>query len=90
MGKLERVTVTIPEEMVAKMRVAVQSGEYATSSEIVREALRNWNAKLIAGMISVQEAHEILRRATEVDKFEAEAQVAKSKKSKTAKGAKRL
>jgi antitoxin ParD1/3/4 len=29
--------------MAAKMRAAVESGEYATTSEIVREALRDWS-----------------------------------------------
>ncbi len=43
MGKLERITVTMPEEMAAKLRAAVEAGEYATTSEIVREALRDWN-----------------------------------------------
>ncbi len=43
MAKLERITVTMPEEMAAKMRAAVEAGEYATTSEIVREALRDWN-----------------------------------------------
>ena len=43
MSKLERITVTMPEEMAAKMRAAVDAGEYATTSEIVREALRDWN-----------------------------------------------
>jgi antitoxin ParD1/3/4 len=43
MAKLERITVTMPEEMAAKMRAAVESGEYATTSEIVREAMRDWN-----------------------------------------------
>jgi antitoxin ParD1/3/4 len=42
MAKLERITVTMPEEMAAKMRAAVESGAYATTSEIVREALRDW------------------------------------------------
>ena len=43
MGKLERITVTMPEEMAARLRAAVESGEYATTSEIVREALRDWS-----------------------------------------------
>lgn len=43
MGKLERLTVTMPEEMAAKLRAAVESGEYATTSEVVREALRGWS-----------------------------------------------
>ncbi len=42
MGKLERITVTMPEEMAAKLRAAVDAGEYATTSEVVREALRDW------------------------------------------------
>lgn len=43
MARLERITVTMPEEMVAKLRAAVESGEYATTSEVVREALRDWS-----------------------------------------------
>ncbi len=43
MSKLERITVTMPEEMAAKLRAAVDTGEYATTSEIVREALRDWS-----------------------------------------------
>ncbi|MFA6219528.1 MAG: ribbon-helix-helix domain-containing protein [Erythrobacter sp.] len=42
MAKLERITVTMPEEMAAKLRAAVEAGEYATTSEIVREAMRDW------------------------------------------------
>lgn len=42
MAKLERITVTMPEEMAAKLRAAVEAGEYATTSEIVRETVRAW------------------------------------------------
>lgn len=42
MSKLERITVTMPEEMAAKLRAAVEAGEYATTSEIVRETVRAW------------------------------------------------
>jgi antitoxin ParD1/3/4 len=45
MSKLERITVTMPEEMAAKMRAAVEAGNYATTSEVVREALRDWAAE---------------------------------------------
>lgn len=45
MGKLERITVTMPEEMAAKLREAVDSGAYATTSEIIREAVRDWSAE---------------------------------------------
>ena len=42
MAKLERITVTMPTEMAARLRAAVERGEYATTSEVVREALRDW------------------------------------------------
>jgi antitoxin ParD1/3/4 len=45
MGKLERVTVDLPEELVAAVRAAVSSGEYATPSEVVSEALRDWKGE---------------------------------------------
>lgn len=43
MSKLERITVTMTEEMAAQIRSAVDSGEYATTSEVVRDALRDWS-----------------------------------------------
>lgn len=46
MGKLERITVTMPEEMADKLRAAVKRGDYATTSEAVREALRGWGDKV--------------------------------------------
>jgi len=45
MSKLERITVTMPAEMAARLRAAVERGEYATTSEVVREALRDWSSE---------------------------------------------
>jgi len=42
---LERVTVTMPTEMSAVIRQAVDGGEYASASEVVREALREWKTR---------------------------------------------
>lgn len=42
MSKLERITVTMTEEMVATIAAAVESGAYATTSEVIREAMRDW------------------------------------------------
>ena len=43
MANLERITFTVPEDMADKVRAAVESGAYATASEVVREALRDWS-----------------------------------------------
>jgi len=42
MSTIERMTVTLTAEMADAVRQAVQAGEYASGSEIVREALRDW------------------------------------------------
>jgi antitoxin ParD1/3/4 len=42
MSAIERITITMPTEMAATLRQAVAGGEYASTSEVVREALRDW------------------------------------------------
>ena len=45
MPGIERLTVTLPSEMAATVRGAVEGGDYASSSEVVREALRDWTVR---------------------------------------------
>jgi len=45
MSDIERLTITLPAEMARTVRQAVKEGDYASSSEIVREALRDWQQK---------------------------------------------
>ena len=45
MSTIERLTVTLTAEMADTVRMAVQAGEYASSSELIREALRDWRHK---------------------------------------------
>ncbi len=45
MSGMERVTVALPATMAEQMRAAVDAGEYATTSEIVRDALRLWEGR---------------------------------------------
>lgn len=42
MADIERMTVVFPEPMAAKLRAAVERGEYASTSEAVRDAVRLW------------------------------------------------
>jgi len=42
MSAIERLTITVPAEMAATVRLAVDAGDYASTSEVVREALRDW------------------------------------------------
>jgi antitoxin ParD1/3/4 len=45
MAEIERLTITLPAEMASVVKGAVEGGDYASSSEVVREALRDWKMK---------------------------------------------
>lgn len=45
MADIERMTITLPSDMAAAVRSAVEGGDYASSSEVVREALRDWKMR---------------------------------------------
>jgi antitoxin ParD1/3/4 len=45
MPGIERLTITLPTEMALLVKRAVVSGDYASASEVIREALREWRLK---------------------------------------------
>jgi len=45
MGSVEKVSVALTNEQISALKAAVDAGEYATTSEIVREAVRDWQLK---------------------------------------------
>lgn len=44
-AELERLTITMPGDLAAVVKAAVAEGDYASTSEVVREALREWKIK---------------------------------------------
>jgi antitoxin ParD1/3/4 len=42
---IRKVSVALTGEQLAALKAAVETGEYATTSEIVREAIRDWQFK---------------------------------------------
>lgn len=59
---IERLTVTMPSEMASLIREAVAEGDYASSSEVIREAMRDWKRKRTLQMQSAAELQ------TEIDR----------------------
>ena len=45
MPAIERMTITMPAELAETLRHTVAGGEYASTSEVVREALREWTRR---------------------------------------------
>jgi antitoxin ParD1/3/4 len=42
MATVEKISIALTQDMAALVRQAVESGEYASSSEVIRDALRGW------------------------------------------------
>ncbi len=86
MGDVERMTVTLTSEMAEVVRGAVEAGEYASSSEIVREALRDWKYKKVVQGRKLEELRAEIQdglsdvKAGRVKKFDAERIIKKGKK----------
>ena len=45
MGSIERLTITLPADMAGLVKGAVDDGDYASTSEVIREALRDWKLR---------------------------------------------
>jgi antitoxin ParD1/3/4 len=45
MPNVEKMSIALTPEMAAAVRTAVANGEYVSSSEVVREALRDWQLR---------------------------------------------
>ena len=42
---LERLTITLTPELTETIKAAVNEGDYASASEVIREALRDWKVR---------------------------------------------
>jgi len=45
MPDIQKISVAVTGEQLAVLKAAVEAGEYATTSEIIREAIRDWQFK---------------------------------------------
>lgn len=43
--KAERITITLPPDMLASIKKEVRSGSYGSTSELIREAMRMWQKR---------------------------------------------
>lgn len=42
MAAVEKLSITLPSEMVSAIKERVHAGDYASTSEVLREAMRSW------------------------------------------------
>jgi len=65
MASVEKISIALPPQMVALVRQAVETGEYASSSEVVREALRDWSQKRSLRQQGSEELRRVWQQAME-------------------------
>ena len=63
MTAAEKISIALPPEMVAIVRSAVAAGEYASSSEVIRDALRDWKHKRNLRQQGVAELRKLWQEA---------------------------
>ena len=61
MSTIERMTITMPGDMAAEIMAAVAAGDYASTSEVVRDALRDWKTRRAIQL------HEIAALKADID-----------------------
>lgn len=45
MSKIDKLSITVTREQHEKIKAAVERGDYASTSEVIRTALREWELK---------------------------------------------
>ncbi len=65
MPTIEKMSIALPHEMVVTVKQAVEAGEYSSSSEVVRDALRDWTHKRQLQQSGIAELREVWQAARE-------------------------
>ncbi|WP_375510661.1 type II toxin-antitoxin system ParD family antitoxin [uncultured Nostoc sp.] len=59
MPNVEKISVSLTPEIAAFVRDVVESGEYASSSEVIREALQDWKQKRLLQLQNIDEVRRL-------------------------------
>jgi antitoxin ParD1/3/4 len=59
MPKVEKLSVALTSELAEDVREAIRVGDYASVSEVVREALRDWISKREERAAAIQRVREL-------------------------------
>jgi antitoxin ParD1/3/4 len=86
MPDIERLTITLPADMAAVVKSAVEAGDYASTSEVVREAIREWKVRRALQLQELAALKQDIEKgladvaAGRVKEFDADAIIARGRK----------
>lgn len=81
---VEKISIALPQEMASIVRQAVNTGEYASSSEVIREALRAWQHERSLRQFAFDELRSAIQEGINsgtVENFDIESTIQKVKKN---------
>ena len=61
MSNVQKLSVALTPELIAAVRDAVETGEYTSTSEVIRDALRGWNVRRAAHDLATSELQRLWR-----------------------------
>ena len=61
MANVERLSISLSEDLAEMVRGAVAAGGYTSSSEVIREALRDWKRKQAARDADIERLREAVQ-----------------------------
>lgn len=64
MASVEKISIALTQDMASLVRQAVESGEYASNSEVIRDALRDWKIKRTLREQQIEEVRSLWREGT--------------------------
>ena len=59
MANVEKLSIALTPDMATLVRQAVESGDYASASEVIRDALRDWKLKRALDREMVEELRRL-------------------------------
>jgi antitoxin ParD1/3/4 len=65
MATVEKITIALTKEIANTVRDAVTAGEYASTSEVIREALRDWQVKRATQQEQISEVRRLWQHGIE-------------------------
>ena len=65
MARVPKVTVALTADTASEVRDDVDRGEYATATEVIREALRDWSLKRKLAHLEVDEMRRLVQEGAD-------------------------
>jgi len=61
MAQIEKLSIALPHDMVEAIREAVEAGDYATTSEVIRDAVRDWRLKRRVEALDIEDLRRLVQ-----------------------------